>query len=168
MTRSVTPTEPILRDVTALAVGDVIAAPWLPLRRAGRVIFTRRFRRRRGGEQWVFVAYETDTDMLDSTSFLVGEGVRLESAADPTGQLYGRAVDDPTPVGERIPPHTGAVTDGGLVDVQPEPLTPAPIAGHYEATVPGDPAEMCACGESFSTLGQLNRHVAAAMGKSAD
>jgi hypothetical protein len=50
----------------------------------------------------------------------------------------------------------------------PEPLTPAPIAGHYEATVPGDPAEMCACGESFSTLGQLNRHIAAAMGKSAD
>lgn len=39
---------------------------------------------------------------------------------DPTGQLYTRAddeQDDPTPVsGARIAPHTGGMTDGGLVD----------------------------------------------------
>jgi hypothetical protein len=115
MTESVTPKAPILRDVTALVVGDVIAAPWLPLRRQGRVIFTRRFVRR-GGERWVFVAYQTDGG-IDGTSFLVGEGVRLDVAADLSGLLHSRADDgdDPTPPGERQPARTGVMTDEGLV-----------------------------------------------------
>lgn len=42
--------------------------------------------------------------------------------ADPTGLSYSRAdeADDPTPVsGGRVEPHTGGMTDGGLVDETP-------------------------------------------------
>jgi hypothetical protein len=48
------------------------------------------------------------------------DGFELLPDADPMGLSYTRAdeeADDPTPVsGGRIPPHTGAVTEGGLVD----------------------------------------------------
>jgi hypothetical protein len=48
-------------------------------------------------------------------------------AADPTGLAYTRAddePDDPTPVSPaRVPMHTGAMTDGGLVDETPARLT---------------------------------------------
>jgi len=68
--------------------------------------------------------------------------------ADPTGLAYSRADDaaeDPTPPGVRQPLHTGAVTDGGLVDETEtcparttEAFTGNPIpcvlaAGHDEA-----------------------------------
>lgn len=47
-----------------------------------------------------------------------------EPVADPTGQLYSRPDDDPTPVsGARIEAHVGAVTDGGLVEVAEAPTT---------------------------------------------
>jgi hypothetical protein len=94
----------IFRDVTKLEIGDVIAAPWLPLRRPGRVLYGRPFER--AGESWVFVAYVTDTGMHDSTCFLASEGVRLLYAADPTGLTYGRDPEaDPQPAAGRVPPH---------------------------------------------------------------
>lgn len=70
----------ILRDVTKLVVGDVIAAAYLPLRRAGRVIFVRHFAPNER-ERWVFVAYEMDNGRIDGTAFLASEGVRLDSEA---------------------------------------------------------------------------------------
>lgn len=44
--------------------------------------------------------------------------------ADPTGQLYSREADDPTPVsGARVEPHVGGMTESGLVDETPaEPV----------------------------------------------
>lgn len=46
---------------------------------------------------------------------------------DPTGQLYSREADDPTPVsGARVEPHVGGMTEGGLVD-ETEELTGAAI-----------------------------------------
>lgn len=43
--------------------------------------------------------------------------------ADPSGQDFGRAdsakQDDPTPIGRRVPPHTGGLTEAGWVDETP-------------------------------------------------
>lgn len=52
--------------------------------------------------------------------------------ADPTGQLYSREADDPTPVsGARVEPHVGGMTEGGLVDETPaEPVTVYFSFGH--------------------------------------
>jgi hypothetical protein len=50
---------------------------------------------------------------------LVGSAFKPGSP-DPTGQLYSREADDPTPPGARGPLHTGGVVDGGqLVDETP-------------------------------------------------
>jgi hypothetical protein len=102
--------ELIFRDVTKLEIDDVIAAPWLPLRRPGRVLFVKPFERpclsHGPVERWVFVAYVTDTGMHDSTSFLASEGVRLVYVADPTGLTYGRDLEaDQQPAAGRVPPH---------------------------------------------------------------
>jgi hypothetical protein len=51
---------------------------------------------------------------------------------DPTGQLYTRVDDgaeDPTRPGVREPMHTGAVTDGGLVDETEDPFDAQNQAG---------------------------------------
>lgn len=45
--------------------------------------------------------------------------------ADPTGLAYSREADDPTPVsGARVEPHTGGVTEAGLVDETEPKCTP--------------------------------------------
>jgi hypothetical protein len=103
------------------------------------------------------------------------DGFELAPDADPTGLSYTRAdeeADDPTPVsGGRIPPHTGAVTDGGLVDETPV----EPVDEHYEARGwkgegPGECGVECACGEAafdgfdslYEAKVQLSFHIEAA------
>jgi hypothetical protein len=96
------PGEPIFRDVGQLVLGDVIAAAYLPLRRAGRVIFVQPFAR--DAERWVFVAYEQHDGNVEGCSFLAGEGVRLDAVGewvDPTGLTYGRGDESPPPSTER-------------------------------------------------------------------
>lgn len=61
-----------------------------------------------------------------------GHTIACGPMADPTGLAYSRAddgADDPTPVsGARVAPHTGGVTDEGLVDE-----TPGTIEDHLAA-----------------------------------
>ena len=67
------------------------------------------------------VADPAEVDPREEIARLRAENARLRAAlpADPTGLAYSRAdeADDPTPVSPaRVPLHTGAVTDEGLVE----------------------------------------------------
>jgi hypothetical protein len=123
-----------------LHLGDRIAGDMLPLGQPGEVIFTRFFER--NGSEWMYVAFVQWDGFHDSTTFLASAPVRVRTAEpkrveDPTGLTYTRADDEPEgvqvfmsgmtgPASEvvltrprRVEPHTGAMTDEGLVDETP-------------------------------------------------
>lgn len=104
---------------------------------------------------WVFVAYRYPNGQHDSMT-IRPEAVLQVFPAD-TGLSYSRADDgeSPQPAAGREPLHTGAVTDGGLVDETP------PIAEHYDASASNLVAE-CACGDVFGSFGSLATHIALA------
>lgn len=59
---------------------------------------------------------------------------------DPTGQLYSREADDPTPVsGARVEPHVGGMTEGGLVDETPAEPVIHVVFPHHNTTQCGIP-----------------------------
>jgi hypothetical protein len=119
---NLTADEAVTKPAFELAVGDHVMGDLLPLGVPGEVIYRRLFERNRS--EWMFVAYVQRDGFHDSTTFLADAPIRVRVAeparvADPTGLLHSRAdeADDPTPVsGARVRPHTGAMTDEGLVD----------------------------------------------------
>jgi hypothetical protein len=111
---------PVSRRADELVVGDRILHEFLPspwFREPGEVVFIKVHDYRKG--RYVFVAYMQDSGFYDSTSYEPGGEVGV-IPADPIGLDYSRAddaPDDPTPVSPaRVPLHTGAMTDCGLVD----------------------------------------------------
>lgn len=108
------------RRADQLAVGDRIEPQFLPAfcDQPAEALFVREHDFHR--DRWVFVAFAQDDGFHDSTSFLPEAELLVIPAADPSGLSYSRAVDepdDPTPVSPaRVPLHTGAMTDCGLVD----------------------------------------------------
>jgi hypothetical protein len=128
----------VTKRADQLFFGDRIAGDLLPLGQPGEVIFTRFFER--NNSEWMFVAFVQWDGFHDSTTFLASAAVRVRVAeprhvADPTGLAYSRAddePDDPTPVsGHRVAPHTGGLTEQGLVDETP----PEPVVQCFD----GDP-----------------------------
>jgi len=95
------------------------------------------------------------------------DGFRLapEPDDDPTGLAYSRAdeADDPTPVsGGRIEPHTGAVTDEGLIDETEEPERHEVGGGEVGPTGLGDCSAWCVCGVTtggWDTVAQAQEQI---------
>lgn len=125
-----------------LHVGDYLSGDLLPLGQHSEVLFTRFFERDRS--EWFFIAFVQWDGFHDSTTFLASAPVRVRIAEpthveDPTGLAYSRADDEPTTrltvfasgmggpdrdvvltrPGRRVEPHTGALTEQGLVDETP-------------------------------------------------
>jgi hypothetical protein len=119
-------TEPVAKRADQLVVGDRIAAKRLPFASdLGEVLLVRLHDYR--GADWVFVAWMQPDGYHDSTSFLPDATIEVVPAADPSGHGYSREADDPTPVsGGRIEPHTGGMTESGLVDETAGRLTHIP------------------------------------------
>jgi hypothetical protein len=106
---------PVSRRADELVVGDHIDPKHLPFATEPGEALLVRLHDYRGGS-WVFVAWVQGDGYHDSTSFLPDAEVLVEPAG-PIGHDYSREPDDPTPVSPaRVPLHTGAMTDGGLVD----------------------------------------------------
>lgn len=119
-------TAPIAKRADQLVVGDRIPEESLPYRFAkgpAEVLFVCDATTLGDREGWAFVAYRHEDGYHDSTTVLANAVFQVAPApaADPTGLSYSRADDgdSPQPSAGREPLHTGAVTDGGLVDVTP-------------------------------------------------
>lgn len=56
---------------------------------------------------------------LETAELHVRWSTTIADPASPTGLDYSRPADEPQPVAGREPMHTGAVTESGLVDVEP-------------------------------------------------
>jgi hypothetical protein len=106
----------VAKRADQLVVGDRIAAKRLPFASdLGEVLLVRLHDYR--GADWVFVAWMQPDGYHDSTSFLPDATIEVVPAADPSGHGFSREADDPTPAsGGRIEPHTGGMTNRGLVD----------------------------------------------------
>jgi hypothetical protein len=112
---------PVSRRADELVVGDHIDPKHLPFATEPGEALLVRLHDYRGGS-WVFVAWVQGDGYHDSTSFLPDAEVLVEPAG-PIGHDYSREPDDPTPVSPaRVPLHTGAMTDCGLVDESEPPV----------------------------------------------
>lgn len=141
--------EVVTKPASELAVGDRVLGDLLPLGVPGEVLYRRLFERDRSEWMFVaFVQWDghhDSTTFLASAPVRV-RVAEPQRVADPTGLAYTRADDDldefiatanadmaealdkvvDTEAGlqrvkesVRVPPHTGAVTDEGLVDETP-------------------------------------------------
>jgi hypothetical protein len=128
-------TEPVAKRADQLGVGDLVPDEFLPMRfnkGPAEVVFVAaeigdEFPR---GAPHTFFAFRYPNGQHDSTTVRSDGYVEVFPAADPTGLAYTRAddePDDPTPVsGGRIEPHTGGMTNRGLVDETAGRLTHIP------------------------------------------
>lgn len=108
---------PVSKRADQLVVSDRILPHRLPapfFKDPGEVVFVKVHDYRKG--RYVFVAYMQDNGFYDSTSYEPDGEVEVYPAPAATGLDYSRPADDPQPSGGREPMHTGAMTDGGLVD----------------------------------------------------
>jgi len=115
-------------EAAKLAVGDRIAAGFLPDGEPATVVYVEPYEREHDGQSWVFVAYRFADGYGESDNFLAHGKIPLESVAD-DGHGYSREPDEVTPEG-RIPAHDGFVGEGGLTTV---PLTDgeSPVTWHF-------------------------------------
>ncbi len=140
---------PVPKRADELVVGDRIPGDKLPYRFAkgpAEIIFACDATTLGDSEEWTFIAYRHEDGYHDSTTVLSGATFPATPAADPTGLLHSRADEaaDPQPSGGREPLHTGAMTDGGLVDdgeylVSHGPVKPpygSPERAAYDETHP--------------------------------
>lgn len=127
-------TEPVRMRADQLSVGDLVPDEYLPHRfntGPAEVRFVAP-----DGEGHTFFAFRYPNGQHDSTTVLSESALEVYPAPDPTGQLYSRPADsdDPQPSGGREPMHTGAWTDGGLVDETPAvEMTPPPCGDHSQS-----------------------------------
>lgn len=99
-----------------LVVGDRIQPGYLPAYARsgeGRVMLVDLYEYR--GAPWVFVAFACADGDRNCTYYLPSGNLQVFPAE--TGLAYSRADEDPQPVACRVPPHMGAVTEVGLVEV---------------------------------------------------
>jgi hypothetical protein len=128
-------TQRIVRPASDLAVGDRVAAGFLPGGNPAEVLFTTPYRLSAESQPWVLVVSRIATGEANADHYLAHARIPLEHVADPTGFGYSREDDEATPTGTREPLHTGGVIDGGqLVDETPaEPVTVYFSFGHGQS-----------------------------------
>jgi hypothetical protein len=121
---------PVPKRADKLVVRDRILPAFLPspfFKEPGEVVFVKVHDYRKG--RYVFVAYMQDNGFYDSTSYEPDGEVEVFPAPADSGLGYSRADDGETTqaIGVREPLHTGAMTEGGLVDETEAKPMPGPI-----------------------------------------
>jgi hypothetical protein len=109
-------TEPVRMRADQLSVGDLVPDQFLPHRfnkGPAEVRFVAD-----DGEEHTFFAFRYPNGQHDSTTVLSESALEIWPAPAVPGLDYSRADDGETTqaIGVREPLHTGAMTEGGLVD----------------------------------------------------
>ncbi len=144
--------DPVRMRADQLSVGDLVPDAYLPHRfnkGPAEVRFVAD-----DGEGHTFFAFRYPNGQHDSTTVLSESALEIWPAPAATGLDYSRPADDPQPSGGREPMHTGAWTDGGLVDETevrcassdphgPHRTTFAPEMGIANGICPGRCTQVC-------------------------